>query len=234
MQDSDDDAKCWCTWGRIPHIICAHLQPRREDSCFYEPWADSVFRFQWCPCLGLSPSTGEPFLAPSDEHQKWSCSFCAVLCFSCSLFSVSSLESKSEKWFPSTRTTQLFPLPPEAVCIQDRKDPVSPPLRYNSEIYGNVQTCGIYEHQCLHLLFYQIYFLLPSARFHHRSDLESLGLQEVTVGAERKTCKVTQPDRLLLQEERGFPGEAGAKGHGETALVMGKLLAQWVEKVTDW
>lgn len=84
MRDSDDDAKCRCTWGRIPHIICAHLQPRQEDSCFYEPWADSVFRFQWWPCLGLSPSTGEPFRAPSDERQKWSSSFCAVLCFSVS------------------------------------------------------------------------------------------------------------------------------------------------------
>lgn len=46
------------------------------------------------------------------------------------------------------------------------------------------------------------------------------------VGGERKTCEVAQPDRLLLQEERGFLGETGAKGHGETALVMGKLLAQ--------
>lgn len=58
--------------------------------------------------------------------------FLSLFCFS------SSWENKSEKWFPSTRTTQLFPLPPEAVSIQDRKDPVSPLLRYDSEIYGNI------------------------------------------------------------------------------------------------
>lgn len=67
---------------------------------------------------------------------------------------------------------------------------------------------------------------MHSARVHCRSDPEFLRLQEVRAGGEKKTCKVIYSDPLSAQEERGSLGETGAKGYRETALVMGKLLAQ--------
>jgi len=98
-------------------------------------------RFHWCPSLGLMLCGERAFslcLVPQTSIRL------DLSCFVFPAFSFLFLLIlrkpwyKSEKLFLSTRITQPFPTFPKFMCIQDRKDPISPLLEYDSQIYENV------------------------------------------------------------------------------------------------
>lgn len=98
-------------------------------------------RFQWCPSLGLN-LRGERafslFLVPQTSIRSDLSRFVFPAFPFLSLLSLRKPCYKSQKLFLGTRISQPFPMPPKVMYIQDRKDPVSPLLGYNPQIYENV------------------------------------------------------------------------------------------------
>lgn len=98
-------------------------------------------RFQWCASLEVNLHEERAFsllLVPQMTIRSDLSCFVFPALSSLSLLILRKPSHKSKKLFLGTRITQPFPMPPKVMYIQARKDPVSPLLGCDSQIYENV------------------------------------------------------------------------------------------------